>query len=120
MSNLSEDEIIKEIEEWQKYDINYTNLSEYDSKNLHNAIQGLLDLYQQEKEKNKELELDLEEMTKSNEHKKEHWVHKAVLNSYISKDKIREKIKEYDGLKEMDLQAYEEQIKPLLELLEEE
>lgn len=40
-----------------------------------------------------ELTLDLEEMTKSNNHKKENWVHKNILNSYISKDKIKEKIK---------------------------
>ena len=39
---------------------------------------------------------------------------------FISKDKIREKIKEYKGLKEIDKMAYEEQIKPLQELLEEE
>lgn len=45
---------------------------------------------------------------------------KIMQINYISKDKIREKIKEYDGLKEMDMQAYEEQIKPLKELLEEE
>lgn len=43
-----------------------------------------------------ELNLDLEEMTKSNNHKKENWVHKNILNSYISKDKIREKIKELE------------------------
>lgn len=45
---------------------------------------------------------------------------KNIEKDYISKDKIREKIKEYDGLKEIDMQAYEEQIKPLKELLEEE
>jgi len=39
---------------------------------------------------------------------------------FISKDKIRAKIKEYKGLKEIDKMAYEEQIKPLQELLEEE
>ena len=42
-----------------------------------------------------ELTLDLEEMTKSNNHKKENWVHKSILNSYISKDKIKAKIEEY-------------------------
>ena len=41
-----------------------------------------------------ELTLDLEEMTKSNNHKKENWVHKSILNSYISKDKIKAKIEE--------------------------
>ena len=37
-----------------------------------------------------ELTLGLEEMTKSNNHKKENWVHKNILDSYISKDKIKE------------------------------
>ena len=41
-------------------------------------------------------------------------------NYVVSKDKIREKIKEYKGLKEIDKMAYEEQIKPLQELLKEE
>lgn len=43
-----------------------------------------------------------------------------VNKEFISKDKIREKIKEYKGLKEIDKMAYEEQIKPLQELLKEE
>lgn len=42
-----------------------------------------------------------------------------IDKNYISKDKIRKKIKEYDGLKEIDKQAYEEQVKPLRELLRE-
>lgn len=36
---------------------------------------------------------------------------------YIHKDKIREKIEEYAGLKEIDIKAYDEQIRPLKELL---
>ena len=46
-----------------------------------------------------ELTLDLEEMTKSNNHKKENWVHKSILNSYISKDKIKAKIEELENQK---------------------
>ena len=45
-----------------------------------------------------ELTLDLEEMTKSNNHKKENWVHKNILNSYVSKDKIKAKIEESELL----------------------
>ena len=36
---------------------------------------------------------------------------------YIHKDKIREKIEEYAGLKEIDIKAYDEQIRPLKEIL---
>ena len=54
------------------------------------------------------------------EYKNEQLVDLKKLNNYINKDKIREKIKEYKGLKEIDKMAYEEQIKPLQELLEEE
>lgn len=39
-------------------------------------------------------------------------------NYFVRKDKIQEKIEEYEGLKILDKQAYEEQIKPLKELLE--
>lgn len=42
------------------------------------------------------------------------------LNDSIPKQIIRNKIKEYDGLKEIDITAYEEQIKPLKELLGDE
>lgn len=38
---------------------------------------------------------------------------------FISKSKIKEKIKEYDGLKIIDKSAWEEQVKPLIELLKE-
>lgn len=42
------------------------------------------------------------------------------LNDSIPKQIIRNKIKEYYGLKEIDITAYEEQIKPLKELLGDE
>lgn len=71
------------------------------------AIQGLLDLYNKEKEKYIFEKVAKEEV-------------EELLEDSISKDKIREKIKEYKGLKEIDKMAYEEQIKPLQELLEEE
>lgn len=102
--NLSEDEIIKEIEEWQKYDTNYTNLPEYDSKNLHNAIQGLLDLYNKEKEKNIELQ----------NYMKEYLIPKSTINLlYISKDKIKKLLDKYVG-------CYMKFYEKIQELLEEE
>jgi len=39
--------------------------------------------------------------------------------NYIKKEKIRQKIEKYNGLKEIDQSAYEQQVKPLQELLEE-
>jgi len=42
----------------------------------------------------RELEKDLHEMTISNNHKKENWIHKNCLNDYIPKSKIKEKIEE--------------------------
>lgn len=47
----------------------------------------------------------------------------AVLNELdnrIPTEAIEKKIQEYKGLKEIDMQAYEEQIKPLKELLNKE
>jgi hypothetical protein len=42
------------------------------------------------------------------------------LNNRIPTEAIEKKIQEYKGLKEIDMQAYEEQIKPLKELLNKE
>jgi len=51
------------------------------------AIENLIKGY-------RELEKDLHEMTISNNHKKENWIHKNCLNDYIPKSKIKEKIEE--------------------------
>lgn len=76
-----------------------------------------------------ELKLDLEEMIKSNNHKNENWVHKNILNSYISRDKVKEKKKWYeDTCKHLskngiDLDKYDQYqgaIELCEELLEEE
>ena len=67
------------------------------------------DIFYEQQKEIKELTLDLEEMTKSNNHKLENWVHKNILNSYISKDKIRE-LREIDNI---DLIQFK--IKELLE-----
>ena len=47
----------------------------------------------------RELEKDLHEMTISNNHKKENWIHKNCLNDYIPKTKIKEKIEEYEQMR---------------------
>lgn len=70
---------------------------------------------EQEKEKNKKL-YEQNQIYLSNGSNIKLELH--IKNNYIRKDKIQEKIKEYDGLKIIDKQAYEEQIKPLKELWE--
>ena len=53
-------------------------------------LRYILNLIEKQAKEIEGLNLDLEEMTKSNNHKKENWVHKSILNSYVSKDKIKE------------------------------
>ena len=80
---MSEEEIMLEIEEIKRIDRTRFTSSELQ------AIQGLLDLYNKEKEKNKEciktgdLERAVGFLMNNND-----------LSNYISKDKIREKITE--------------------------
>ena len=63
------------------------------------SARTILNLIEKQSKEIEELTLDLEEMTKSNNHKKENWVHKSILNSYISKDKIKVKIEELEKQK---------------------
>ena len=81
----------------------------------------LLNLIEKQQKEIEELKLDLHEMTISNNHKKENWVCKEVLNSYIRKDKIKAKIEE---LKTRIIGAstgiYAAQVDILEELLDEE
>ena len=65
------------------------------------------------------LEKEIEELKVINQMQK-YRIETIDERELVSKDKIREKIKEYKGLKEIDKMVYEEQIKPLQELLEEE
>lgn len=53
-------------------------------------VRILLNLIEKLQKENEELKLGLREMTISNEHKKKEWVHKAILNSYIPKQKIKD------------------------------
>lgn len=77
------------------------------------------DIFYEQQKEIKELTLDLEEMTKSNNHKLEYWVHKNILNSYISKHKIREKIEELKEIADEDNLDIYIKIDAYQELLEE-
>lgn len=108
---MSEEEVIKIIEELKeavRYKTIINNEERGEWKREYNALQGLLNLYEKEKEKNKELEgikADyIRRMKASNE----------VLRKqgYINKDKIKEKIEELEKDKnkpmphELDFKAF--------------
>lgn len=77
------------------------------------------DIFYEQQKEIKELTLDLEEMTKSNNHKLKNWVYKNILNSYISKHKIREKIEELKEIADEDNPDIYIKIDAYQELLEE-
>ena len=106
MSNLSEEEAIKEIE----------NYLDYEGSVSINAIATLYTLYNKEKEKNKEY-IENTELLK-----------KYIRENYINKAKIKEKIKWYEetckhlSKNGLDLDRYDQYqgaIEALQELLEE-
>jgi lipopolysaccharide biosynthesis regulator YciM len=112
---MSEEEIMKilkdKVELWDKQRPEYSFseiVDEIDKENK--AIQGLLDLYNKEKEKNASLQKEIKLMKSIN-----------INDNYISKDKIREKINYYrkycgyDGVTMIG----NTQLKELEELLEE-
>ena len=109
---MSEEEIIKEVK---------TMFKDSDSKywigeNGVKALQGLLDLYNKEKEKNKELEKTILEFVNDRE--------RILKTPVISKDKIREKIdgkfREAKGLYERGVQPQAQYTMKLLRDLEEQ
>ena len=105
---MSEEEK-KAIEEIQKYNM-YEEEAKY-LKIILNLIENQQKEIEEEKEKNKELEnAGLTIM----------YMNGFYAGEEKLKNKIKEKIKEYDGLKIIDKTAWEEQVKPLIELLEEE
>ena len=65
-----------------------------DLKKWQNGVKVLLNIRENLIKGYRELEKDLHEMTISNNHKKENWIHKNCLNDYIPKTKIKEKIEE--------------------------
>lgn len=97
-------------------------------KNVLNELERLKEAYNEELDENlKMAELLLEKQHKiekletENENISRELISRTdKLNDSIPKQIIRNKIKEYDGLKEIDITAYEEQIKPLKELLGDE
>lgn len=84
------------------------NLLTYLIQNYNKQYSGLLDLYQKEKEKNKNLELCLKAEERYSEGLNEDI--KSLLNiepnvNFISKSKIKEKIEEIELLKKIDSSA---------------
>ena len=85
---MSEEEIIKEIENYENWKVVYNPVGVYQfiplPKNYKQAIEGILDLYQKEKENNKKL--DRENQALEIIHKS----YKEMIeeNNLISKDKI--------------------------------
>ena len=91
------------------------------------SIENLLNRNKELEEENTILKEDLHEMTVSNNHKKENWVHRNVLNSYVPVSKIKEKIEESTEKRDFYLKTdkesilvplYNERIHILMELLE--
>lgn len=115
---MTEEEIIRYLENVDKKHIE-TNKTII-------AIEGLLDLYQKEKEKNKELTEMLEhKITYCNELEQD--LFENSNNYVINKDKIRQKIEEIENIRneetcELALHGFqrEAKIEVLQELLEEE
>ena len=85
---LKENGILKEEKEqaWEEW--NNLEQGSYETE------QKLKQQIKESQKENEELKLDLHEMTISNEHKKKEWIHKAILNSYIPKQKIKDRIEE--------------------------
>lgn len=115
---MSEDEIIKNLNDLLEHnyleDVGYLR-EENDYVVYNNAIQGLLDLYNIEKEKNRQSKMRIVQLEKEIDARIE-----DVNTYYINKDEIRAKIKELENLIETN-SLYEEcwnKIEVLKELLE--
>ena len=110
---MNEDEIIKNLNDLLEHnyleDVGYLR-EENDYIIYNNAIQGLLDLYKKEKEKNEELSIIKEEIKvlQINGLMDEQYIvianwnlkntsYKHLLDDYISKDKIKEIIKQLEN-----------------------
>lgn len=99
--------------------LNLTKKQQREIKHQRQQRKYWRDIFYEQQKEIKELTLDLEEMTKSNNHKLENWVHKNILNSYISKHKIREKIEELKEIADEDNPDAYIKIDAYQELLEE-
>lgn len=146
---LSEEEIIEIIKDF--LDLREIHSSDAMAKSFlsiyKEAIQGLLDLYNKEKEKNKELDrenqalyesincddntmlakLYQKEKEKNKELTDEYLIQRDLINAeflnenYISKDKIIEKIEEYEEILQSSIikEDYKKEVEHIIRVLEE-
>ena len=122
---MSEDEIIKIVKDFISY-IRFDEKPKYGVRQQYMAIENLLDLYQQEKEKNNDLINFIEgidELKGINKINELVDIINKYQDDFISKDKIREKIKELEGQEDWyrehnsidDLYGRIDELKELLE-----
>ena len=107
---MEEDIMILESECYYLEELGYLSENNHFIR-FNQALENLIKGY-------KKLEKDLHEMTISNNHKKENWVHKNCLNEYIPKSKIKEKIEELKETADEDNQDDYIKIQVLKELAE--
>ena len=103
---MSEEEIIKILKEidivdfYNTYTDSTTDFSE--PRKYCDAIQGLLDLYNNEKDKNIELYKEIDKLQEKNQVLKvmsqNNFTNAFMESNYISKDKINSKIEEYEEI----------------------
>ena len=107
---MSEEEINKKIDYFNQHEINESDdESEKILREAEKTINEIIDLYTEEKEKNASLQKEIKLMKSIN-----------INDNYISKDKIRTKIKELENLYK-DKYFHLDYVKEILqELLEEE
>lgn len=118
---MSEEEIIKILKEinivdfYNTYTDSMTDFSE--PRKYCDAIQGLLDLYNNEKEKNKKLiDGQIETLEKILEK-----ILAPLLEKFISKDKINEKIEEYEEILDSPIikEDYKLEVEHIIRVLKE-
>ena len=123
---MSEEEIIGVLKNHAQYTntkvINANTKKEY---KVSEALQGLLDLYNKEKATSHYIQSQLDILNAKLIELENADLTTVYINGFYDgekkwKDKIKAKIKQYEGLKEMDMSAYEETINPLQDLLEED
>lgn len=128
---MSEEEIIDIVKEIKSHQVAFYEpkehkqiLKNYFTKEQSDAIQGLLDLYQAEKEKNEELEMRLLEKDLYIDGLKEDRriaIEEIQEEYYISKDKIKEKIEEYEEILQSSIikEDYKKEVEHIIRVLEE-
>lgn len=132
MRELNEEEIIDMLIEIKNHQVAFFEpkehkqiLKNYFTQEQRDAIQGLLDLYQAEKEKNKLTGNDIENF-KAQAYmlgrKDENEAMKGVIERhYISKDKINSKIGEYEDILQSSIikEDYKLEVEHIIRVLEE-